>query len=107
MKAFAPVPALRACRGFGGAQTAAPRAPMLATDRVIRPTAQGNRMSKPDVHVATMKLQLDELNLKMAEVETRVADARDDARTAHDDEMVKLREHSRAAGAQFNAPKAA
>lgn len=64
-------------------------------------------MSKQDVYVAKMKLQLDELNLKMAEVETRAADARDDARAAYDDEMVKLREHSRAAGAQFDALKAA
>lgn len=64
-------------------------------------------MSKQDVYVAKMKLQLDELNLKMAEVETRRQDVRQEARAAFDEELARLHEHSRAAGAQLDELKAA
>lgn len=64
-------------------------------------------MSKQDVYVAKMKLQLDELNLKMTELEAKAKDARHDAKATYDDEMAKLRDQSRLAGAKLDELKLA
>ena len=64
-------------------------------------------MSKQDVYVAKMKLQLDELNSKMTALEARAQDAKDDAKAAFDSEMGRLRDQSRLAGAKLDELKLA
>ena len=44
------------------------------------PTARNMTMSKRDVYIANIKLQLDELNLKMSKVEAKALEAKEDAR---------------------------
>jgi uncharacterized coiled-coil DUF342 family protein len=48
-------------------------------------------MSKRDVYVAKVKLQLDELNAKMDELETKAKEAKEDARDKYREEIGKLR----------------
>jgi len=64
-------------------------------------------MSKQDVYVAKMKLQLDELNLKLTEIEARASEAGHDAKAKYDEEVVKLRAQSRLAGDKLAQLKAA
>ena len=64
-------------------------------------------MSKQDTYIAKMKLQLDELNLKMTTLEVKAKEAKDDAREAYEKEMAKLRADSKAAGAKLAEMKAA
>lgn len=64
-------------------------------------------MSKHDVYVAKMKLQLDELNAKMTELELKAKEAKLEAREAYERQMAKLRQDSRAALAKLEELKAA
>ena len=54
-------------------------------------------MSKRDNYIARMKLQLDELDLKLTELTTKAQDVQHEAREKYDQEMVRLRAHSHAA----------
>ena len=64
-------------------------------------------MSKRDLYIEKMKLQLDALNLKMGEVELKAKEAREDAREKYKMEMTKLREQSTLAVAKLDEMKAA
>ncbi len=64
-------------------------------------------MSKRDEYIATMKLQLDELNASMSKLEAKARDAREDARDKYHEEMGKLRHQSKLAVAKFDEMKAA
>ena len=64
-------------------------------------------MSKRDLYIEKMKLQLDALNLKMGEVELKAKEAREDAREKYKMEMAKLREQSTLAVAKLDEMKAA
>ena len=64
-------------------------------------------MSKRDLYIEKMKLQLDALNLKMGEVELKAKEAREDAREKYKEEMAKLREQSALAVAKLDEMKAA
>lgn len=64
-------------------------------------------MSKRDEYIELMKLQLDELNLKMSKLEAKTQDAKDDALAAYNKEMGKLREKSSIAVAKLDELKAA
>jgi ribosome recycling factor len=63
--------------------------------------------SKRDEYVAKMKLQLDELNAKMAALEAKAKDARQEARDKYEQAMNKLRADSKAAVAKLDELKAA
>jgi len=64
-------------------------------------------MSKRDLYVEKMKVQLDELNAKMSRLETKAKEAKDDARDKYEQEMSKLKEQSKLAIAKLNELKAA
>ena len=64
-------------------------------------------MSKRDDYVAKMKLQLDELNLKMGALEAKAREAKQDARAKYQEEMGKLRQQSKLAVAKLDEVKAA
>jgi dTDP-4-amino-4,6-dideoxygalactose transaminase len=64
-------------------------------------------MSKRDNYVAKMKLQLDELNASIGELELKAKEAKEDAREEYARELGKLRENSRAAVAKLDELKAA
>ena len=64
-------------------------------------------MSKRDVYIEKMKLQLDELNAKMSVVEAKAAEAKDDVREKYNEEMRKLRHHSKLALAKLDQLKEA
>ena len=51
-------------------------------------------MSKRDVYIAKVKLQLDELNAKLSELEAKAKAAKADARDKYREDMAKLRQHS-------------
>lgn len=51
-------------------------------------------MTKRDVYIAKMKLQLDELNVSMGKLEVYAIEAKEDAREKYKEEMVKLRYQS-------------
>ncbi len=59
-------------------------------------------MTKRDEYTAKMKLQLDELNLKMDQLEAKAKEAREDAREKYRAEMTKLRHQSSLAVAKMN-----
>jgi len=63
-------------------------------------------MSKRDAYVAKMKLQLDELNAKMAELEVKAKEAKEDARDKYNEELGKLRHQSKLAVAKLDELKA-
>lgn len=63
-------------------------------------------MSKRDVYIAKMNLQITELNETMHELEAKAKDARDDAREKYKEEMAKLREQSALAGQKLETLKA-
>ncbi|MBK7615695.1 MAG: hypothetical protein IPJ08_14990 [Burkholderiales bacterium] len=54
-------------------------------------------MTSRDTYVAKMKLQLDEMNSKMTEMEGKAKVARSEARDAYRAEIDKLHEHSKQA----------
>jgi hypothetical protein len=64
-------------------------------------------MSKRDAYIAKMKLQLDELNLKMTELEAKAQGVKADVRDAYREEMKKLRHQSKLAVAKLDEIKAA
>ncbi len=64
-------------------------------------------MSKRDAYVEKMKLQLDELNVKMAQLEAKAKEAKEDARDKYKEEMGKLRQQSKVAVAKLDELKAA
>ena len=64
-------------------------------------------MSKQDVYIAKMKLQLDELNLEVKKLEIKAMEARADAKDKVEEEMVKLRHKSKLASDKLDEEKAA
>ena len=64
-------------------------------------------MSKQDVYIAKMKLQLDELNLEVKKLEIKAMEARADAKDKVEEEMVKLRHQSKLASDKLDEVKAA
>lgn len=64
-------------------------------------------MSKRDAYIAKMKLQLDELNTKMGNVEAKAREAKEDARDKYKEEMGKLRAQSQLAVVKLDELKAA
>ncbi len=64
-------------------------------------------MSKRDAYIAKMKLQLDELNTKMGNVEAKAREAKEDARDKYNEEMGKLRAQSHLAVVKLDELKAA
>lgn len=63
-------------------------------------------MSKQDAYIAKMKLQLDELNAKMHDLETKAQGAKADVRDKYREEIKKLRHQSRLAVAKLDEIKA-
>lgn len=51
-------------------------------------------MTSKDTYIEKMKLQLDELDLKMKSVEAKAKEAKEDARDKYQEEMGKLRHQS-------------
>ncbi len=64
-------------------------------------------MKSRDAYITKMKLQLDELNASMAEVQAKAKEAREDARDKYKEEMAKLRHQSELAVAKLDEIKAA
>ncbi len=64
-------------------------------------------MSKRDAYIAKMKLQLDELNTKMGNVEAKAREAKEDARDKYKEETGKLRAQSQLAVIKLDELKAA
>ena len=64
-------------------------------------------MTQRDVYVAKMKLQLDELNAKMIELESKAKLARTEARDKYRTEMTKLELQSKEAGLKLDQMVAA
>ena len=64
-------------------------------------------MTKRDAYVAKMKLQLDELNAKISELEAKAQEAKEDARAKYKEEVSKLRHQSKHADAKHDDLKAA
>lgn len=63
-------------------------------------------MSKKDLYIAKMNLQIAELNDSMHDLEVKAKDARDDAREKYKEEMAKLRTQSTLAGEKLESLKA-
>jgi ribosome recycling factor len=63
-------------------------------------------MSKRDAYIAKMKLQLDELNANMKNVEAKAKVAKEDALEKYKEEMSKLRHQSKLAVAKMEELKA-
>lgn len=70
-------------------------------------TAKEIIMSKRDAYIAKMKLQLDELNVKMNDLEAMAQEAKADVRDRYREEMKKLRHQSKLAVAKLDEIKAA
>ena len=64
-------------------------------------------MSKRDEYIAKMKLQLDELDAKMDQLEAKAAVAKEDIRTKYREEIAKLRAQSKLAKGKLQEVKAA
>jgi len=64
-------------------------------------------MSKQDLYIAKMKLQLDELNVELKTLELKAKDARAEAKEKVEEEMAKLRHQSKLASAKLDELKAA
>ncbi len=64
-------------------------------------------MSKQDVYITKIKLQLDELNVELKTLEAKARDARAEAKEKVDEEMAKLRHQSKLAAAKLDEMKAA
>lgn len=54
-------------------------------------------MSKRDEYIAKMKLQLDELDAKAAQLEAKATEVKQDARAKYNEEIAKLRQQSKLA----------
>ncbi|MEY2690344.1 MAG: hypothetical protein RL375_4544 [Pseudomonadota bacterium] len=79
-----------------------------ATDpSTLTTTAGVATMSKKDIYVAKMKLELDALDIRMQEIEAKAKDAKDDAQARYKEELAKLHDASRVAGAKLEAMRAA
>lgn len=59
-------------------------------------------MPTRDAYIAKVKLQLDELNVKMNELEAKALEARADARDVYREEMRKVRHQSKLALAKLD-----
>jgi predicted nucleic acid-binding Zn-ribbon protein len=70
-------------------------------------TSEAPTMSKKDIYVAKMKLELDALNIRMQEIEAKAKEAKDDAKARYQQELAKLRDASRVAGAKLDDMQAA
>jgi F0F1-type ATP synthase membrane subunit b/b' len=64
-------------------------------------------MSKRDDYIAKTKLQLDELDAKMDQLEAKATEAKEDARVKYKEEMAKLRQQSKLAKAKIEELKVA
>ena len=64
-------------------------------------------MTSRDAYIAKMKLQLDDLNSAMSELEAKAKEAKQDARDKYKAEMTKLRQQSKAAFDKLDELKAA
>lgn len=64
-------------------------------------------MSRQNAYIAKMKLQLDELNVKMNELDARAQEAKADVRDKYREEMKKLRHQSKLAVAKLEEIKLA
>jgi vancomycin resistance protein YoaR len=64
-------------------------------------------MSKRDAYVEKMKLQLDELNESMNELQAKAKEAKEEARDKYHEEMAKLKLQSQEAVAKLEELKAA
>ncbi len=64
-------------------------------------------MSKRDIYIAKIKLELDQLNLKMNTLDVKAAEAKEEAREKYKEEMAKLRTQSKLALAELDGLKAA
>lgn len=64
-------------------------------------------MSKKDLYIASMKNQLDELNLAMATLSDKAHEAKLDAKEKYDAELLKLQEQSQLAVAKLEELKQA
>jgi ribosome recycling factor len=64
-------------------------------------------MTKQDAYIEKMKLQLDELNVKMHDLEARAEAAKADVRDKYREEMKNLRHQSKLAVAKLDEIKAA
>lgn len=62
-------------------------------------------MSKRDVYIAKIKLQLDELDAKADQLEAKAAEVKEDARAKYKEEMAKLRQQSKLAKAKLDELK--
>lgn len=58
-------------------------------------------MTTRDTYIAKMKLQLDELDMKMDALEVKAKEAKADAHDKYVEQMAKLREQSKAAKAKM------
>lgn len=58
-------------------------------------------MSKRDVYIEKMKAQLDELNVKMTELEGKAQDAKESAQAKYKEEISNLGEQSKVAVAKL------
>jgi hypothetical protein len=95
-----------ACAHRPAAEAPGRRAAQAPNPATLAFSSRSMTMSKRDTYVAKMKLQLDELNLKLTALSARDHDARRDARTTYDDEMDKLRNDAHAATVKFDELKA-
>lgn len=64
-------------------------------------------MLKRDEYVAKLKLQLDELNVKMAELEVKAQEVKEDARERYQEEVSKLHVQSKLAISKLEELKTA
>lgn len=64
-------------------------------------------MTKRDEYTAKMKLQLDELDAKMDQLEAKAKNAKEDVRAKYQEEMTNLRQQSKLAKAKLQEVKAA
>lgn len=58
-------------------------------------------MTKQDMYIAKMKLQLDELNTDLKALELKAKEAKQDLKEKYDEEMSKVREQSKLASAKL------
>jgi hypothetical protein len=90
---------------FESAQTQGGQRIRLATAR-SQPTGGRIMSTKRDAYIAKMKVQLDELNAKMNEVEAKAKVVKEDVRVKYDEQLAKLRAQSKVAVAKFDQVKA-
>ena len=64
-------------------------------------------MSQRDIYIAKMKLQLEQLNLKMSNLEAHAKEAKEEVRDKYREEMGKLRDQSKQALARLDELKSA